>query len=94
MPVFANIRLVLCDTCDRALYSGFKRPIKQFSFVPSITPKLHTETFTDLVGMSEKFFGVSRIVAVEDNGGGGHGGSSFSGKVRSRVIFVNSVSIS
>lgn len=44
--------------------------------------------------MVEKVGGVGGVVAAENDGGGGHGGSGLGSKVGSRVVDVNLVSSS
>lgn len=47
---------------------------------------------TDLVGMSEKLGGVSRIGVSENDGCGGHSGGGFSGEIRPGITGINPIS--
>lgn len=43
------------------------------------------------MGVSEELAGIGRVGATEDNGGSGHGGGGFSGKIRPGSARVNLV---
>ena len=48
---------------------------------------------SNLVSMAEELAGIRRVGMPEDNGGGGHSGSCFSGKIRPRVAWIDPVSM-